>query len=118
MKKMKFFLITLGGMVTVFLATVNVILNEKSPTVSNLILQNVMAFTQESGESSGVLDTSYNRHPFQCTVSGNGKIKVVGGSIMQVDGCLSFDGGLYCTSGGNATCSPKECVDVWHWIFD
>jgi hypothetical protein len=115
MKTMKNFLIALTVLGTAAVATINVALNEKTPIVSNLTLLNLEAFSQESG--GGGLNTIYNRHPFQCTANGNGKIQLVGGTILTVKGSLSFDGGLYCTSGGNATCTPMECAQLWSWIL-
>jgi hypothetical protein len=116
LKTTKSFLIALVVMVTAAVATINVVLNEKTPIMSNLTLKNLEAFTQESGESGG-LSTIYNRHTFQCSVYGNGKIQIAGGTILTVKGSLTFDGGLYCTSGGNATCSPVECAQLWTWIL-
>jgi hypothetical protein len=51
MKTMKSFLIALVVMGTATFATVNVVLNEKAPFVSNTTLQNLEAFTEEAGES-------------------------------------------------------------------
>lgn len=81
--------------------------------MSDVALANVEALA----DGEGPLDTSYERHPFTCTIYGHGKVKIAGGSILEVNGSLSFDGGLYCTSGGNATCNPTECGQLWEWIF-
>jgi hypothetical protein len=62
--------------------------------------------------------TIYNRHSFQCTIYGNGKVQILGGKIIEVDGEMKFDGGLYCSSGGNTTCTPMECFQLWQWIFN
>jgi hypothetical protein len=48
-KTMKSFLIAMGILGTVLFATINVVLNEKTPIVSNLTLQNLEAFTDEAG---------------------------------------------------------------------
>ncbi|ATA75893.1 hypothetical protein CGC52_10995 [Capnocytophaga sp. H2931] len=79
-----------------------------------LTLANVEAL--EQNESDGV-QAVWNRNTFTCTIYGNGKIKIAGGSIVEVKGSLTFDGGLYCTTDGNATCSPVECNDLWQQIF-
>jgi hypothetical protein len=55
MKTVKSFLIASMVLGTVILATINVVLNEKTPLVSNLTLKNLEAFTEETGEG-----TSYN----------------------------------------------------------
>ncbi len=71
-----------------------------------------------TGGTGGGLDTRYNRIDFDCTVKGNGKIKLVGGSILEVDGFLSFSGGASCSAHGNETCTPVECMQLWQWMFD
>jgi hypothetical protein len=53
MKTMKRFLIASMVLGTVFFATINVVVNEKTPIVSNVILKNLEAFTEETGESGG-----------------------------------------------------------------
>jgi hypothetical protein len=114
----------IGGIAVLAIAAVaafnvNLSMKDTSKNLSTLAKANLEALAQESGGNTGEggLDTSYNRNPFQCTIYGNGKVKLVGGSIIQINGSLSFDGGIYCTSGGNATCSPIECATLWQWIF-
>jgi uncharacterized Zn-binding protein involved in type VI secretion len=89
----------------------NVNMNTQDSNLSILALKNVEALAQETHP------TIYNRHPFQCTITGKGKVKIAGGNIVEVNGSLAFDGGMYCTSGGNATCTPAECGQLWQWIF-
>jgi hypothetical protein len=50
MKTMKSFLIASMVLGTILFATINVVLNEKTPIVSNLTLKNLEAFTDEAGE--------------------------------------------------------------------
>lgn len=93
-----------------------IIQNNKNVTLSDLALANVEALANE--ESGGGLDANYNRHPFNCTIYGNGKVQILGGNILKVNGSLTFEGGLYCSKGGSFTCTPIECAQVWQWIFD
>jgi hypothetical protein len=112
----------IGGIALVILiaiAVFNSILNnpkDNSNLYSSLTLANIVALAEES-ESAG-LDTKYVRKPFNCEITGNGKIKLVGGTIVEVKGSLSFSGGLVCESGGKATCTPTECASLWQWIFN
>jgi hypothetical protein len=55
MRTIKSFLIALAVIGVVAVAAINVVLNEKAPIVSSLTLQNLEAFTDESGES-GIVD--------------------------------------------------------------
>ena len=96
-------------------AAFNVNLNiQKKSSLSALALANVEALARDEGG----LDTSYNRNPFLCTIYGNGKIKMLNGTIFEIKGSLSFDGGMFCTSGGSATCTNVECSDLWEAIFN
>lgn len=84
-----------------------------SASMPALMKSNIEALTRDEGG----LDTNYNRHPFQCSiqVAAHAKVEVFGLGILRADasGKLSFDGGLYCTSGGNATCRSIECADLY-----
>ncbi|WP_313381518.1 NVEALA domain-containing protein [Proteiniphilum saccharofermentans] len=93
------------------LAAFNLNLSSDENVVSSLTLANVEALAQETHP------TIYNRHPFQCTITGNGKVKIAGGTIVEVKGSLSFDGGISCSSSGNMTCTPVECAQLWQWVF-
>jgi hypothetical protein len=99
----------------VFAAGWNYQQNQSESELSDLTLANVNAIAQNEAGGNA---TAYNRHPFQCTIYGNGKVKIAGGSILEVKGQLSFDGGLYCTDNGNATCTPMECFHLWQWVFN
>jgi hypothetical protein len=60
MRTIKSFLIALAVLGTAAVATINVVVNGKAPITSNLTLQNLEAFTQESGES-GIVDVDPNK---------------------------------------------------------
>jgi hypothetical protein len=53
MRTIKRWLIVMTGMATVFVATVNVIVNSNTSIKSNLMLQNLEAFTDESSSEAG-----------------------------------------------------------------
>jgi hypothetical protein len=115
-------------LVVTIIVVINIHLGANNNSSSTIFWANVDALASgEGGPSDNAdaldsgekgLSTNYNRHPFSCTIYGNGKIKIVGGSIIEIKGSLSFDGGLYCSSGGESTCTPIECAQLWQWIFD
>lgn len=63
------------------------------------------------------LDCSYVREDNKCTieVGAKGEIRLLGGSILKAgaDGNITFDGQVVCSSGGNKTCKPVECVELY-----
>ncbi|MDR0892596.1 MAG: NVEALA domain-containing protein [Mediterranea sp.] len=81
--------------------------------LGDVALANVEALAADEHDG-----TIYNRNSYKCTITGNGKVKIAGGNVLEVKGYLAFDGGVYCTSNGNATCRDIECMELWHWIFD
>lgn len=88
------------------------VMMDSNCTSSALALSTVKAV----GESNSDIECSYNRHDFQCTVEGNGKIEIFKLGVTTIKGSLIFDGGLYCTGGGNESCKDIECVDLYSWI--
>lgn len=84
------------------------------------LLANIEALTQyEPG--GGDLDTNYVRNPSKCSIyiGINGKLKLFGVGILKADatGYVSFDGQVSCQSGGNSTCRPVECIDLYEIIL-
>ena len=79
---------------------------------SDLFLANVEALS--AGEK---IDCNYNRSEGQCEVEvgAHGKIEILGETIIKAgaDGKISFDGKVICSSGGNASCTPVECEDLY-----
>ena len=86
--------------------------------MSYLTKQNLEALVQSTRE--GGLDCSYIREESTCNiyVGANGRIKLFGVGIIKADaqGRVSFDGKVVCRSGGNATCKPIECADLYQII--
>ena len=48
----------------------------------------------------------------------NGKLTLLGGTILKAgaDGIIKLDGKVVCGGGGNKTCKPVECVDLYKAI--
>jgi hypothetical protein len=111
MKKFVFIFTGLAFIGIVIIAMINVKLNESSNLPKAFIANaNAEALAREG------LDTSYIRSEDDCSIYGNGKIKLVGGTIITVNGYLSIEGKVVCSSGGNSTCTPIECAQVWQWL--
>ena len=87
--------------------------------MSDLTKQNLEALVQSTRE--GGLDCNYSREESKCSIyiGANGRIKLFGVGIIKADanGWVNFDGKVVCHSGGNATCRPIECVDLYQVIF-
>lgn len=82
----------------------------------NLSAASVKALSGEAGTGGETsLDCSYNRHPFTCSINGNGKIEVFGKGVITVKGHLDLDGGMACSGGGKMSCRNVECVDLYMW---
>lgn len=83
-----------------------------SSSESDLFKANVEALS--TGEN---LDCNYKREEGRCSieVGAHGKIELFGGNILKAgaDGVIEFDGKVVCVSGGNATCRPIECEDLY-----
>lgn len=73
-------------------------------------------------DSNDKLDCNYTREESKCTINvgAKGKIKILNGSVLTADaqGEISFDGKVACISGGNSTCRPIECIDLYTIILD
>ena len=86
--------------------------------ISNLTKQNLEALVQSTRE--GGLDCNYSREESKCSIyiGANGRIKLFGVGIIKADanGWVNFDGKVVCRSGGNATCKPIECADLYQII--
>lgn len=67
-----------------------------------------------SGDES--LDCNYYRRTESCEFVGNARIKIFGVGIIKVNGSFSIPGVVVCTSGGNETCKPVECIDLYEVI--
>ncbi len=81
-----------------------------------MILANIEALT-----SSPEFQTIYNREEGSCTINVGvkGSIKLLGGTILTADanGNVTFDGKVICSGGGNSSCTPVECVDLYETIL-
>lgn len=79
---------------------------------SDLFLANVEALSSNEN-----LDCNYRREEGTCRieVGAHGKIEILGGTILKAgtDGIIEFDGKVVCHYGGNATCRPIECEDLY-----
>lgn len=93
----------------------------KSEPLNPVALANIDALTEAEGEAGG-LDTSYNRHEGYCEfyVKANATITILGLGIFTADGngLVKISGQLACSSGGNFTCRPIECYDIYQMIAD
>lgn len=65
--------------------------------------------------------TIYKRYESTCKiyVGAKGKIILLSGAVIKADGngYVEFDGKVVCASGGEFTCSPVECKDLYEAIF-
>ena len=70
-----------------------------------------------AGNESGSLDCNYEREEGRCAVyvGVKGELRLLGGAILKAgaDGYVRFDGKVVCVRGGNKTCKPVECVDLY-----
>ncbi len=67
-----------------------------------------------SGDES--LDCNYNRREESCEFLGNAKIRILGVGVIKVNGSFSIPGVVVCSTGGNETCKPVECIDLYEVI--
>jgi hypothetical protein len=99
MKTMKSFLIAMGVLGTVIFATINVALNKNAPIASNLTLQNLEAFTNESGT--------------ECPPPYNGS--------ELLNGCKDNEAVTNIDNSGNGTitfsCSPGQNITCTYGVF-
>jgi hypothetical protein len=83
---------------------------------NDLLLANIEALTLPENYSK-----VQERQTPQCTISvgANGKIKLLGGTILKADasGEIKFDGQVICIGTGEVQCKPVECVDLYQTIF-
>lgn len=88
-------------------------IDKECKSTLNLILANTEALA--AGEES--LDCNYSRNESQCSiyVGAKGYVKLLGGTIIKAgaDGYARFDGKVVCIRGGNSTCKPVECIDLY-----
>lgn len=83
---------------------------------SDLELANIEALTQN--ESANAV---FEIIPYDCTISGNGKVKLGDGSIITIsgDGSITISGARDCKLNIEAgfLCTPKMCTDLYQVIF-
>ena len=84
-------------------------------SVNDLLAANVDALADN--ESGGKLDTSYKRSEDDCviTVSAGVKLEIFGVGVIdaKAGGKISVGVKVVCSSGGNETCRPVECIDLY-----
>ncbi|MDR2406526.1 MAG: hypothetical protein LBE13_00210 [Bacteroidales bacterium] len=96
MKTMKRFLIASMVLGTVFFATINVVVNEKSSSRSNLTLLNLEAFANETGNESGaavIIDIDPNKCDTRLISSSNSV------SYTVIYSCSPHDVSFTCKEG-------------------
>ncbi|MDR2410064.1 MAG: hypothetical protein LBE13_18410 [Bacteroidales bacterium] len=136
MKTMKRFLIASMVLGTVSFATINVVVNEKSPIGSNLTLQNLEAFTNESSESGGGNSPADNANNssgwlwrsyfMNCTIAEKLVVNSACGSFtanavfysntVTLQAQITACGGSY-TYTTNEPGLKKYCIDGWSFCL-
>lgn len=110
------FVVVLGVIAVV---NMKVMLDVKHPNC--LTLASIEAFSYDDdkegkpNKEDGKLDCNYVRKETTCKIRGNGSIQVVGVGIIKVKGELEIDGKVVCSGGGNDSCTPIECKDLYFW---
>ena len=91
---------------------INVNLSLKRSGLSDVLLANIEALAQ--GE--GGLDTNYEPVPYDCTIHVG-----VGGSFGPIkanaQGNVVISGARDCEAGGNKTCAPVTCAEIYASIL-
>lgn len=109
----------------VFIATIATIntysnLSKEKEALSELALANLNALANSeniTNPESEHQQTIYVRKTSDCWIYGNGKISIMGGNIIEVNGSLCLaDYQVSCSSGGTSTCKNIECAEIWGWI--
>lgn len=114
--KKKFFMAAAVATVCMaaFVAVKSISSNDREFTA--LELANIEALT-ESEASNAVFEIV----PYDCTISGNGKIKLGNGKIISLsgDGSITITGARDCKYNESAgyLCSPIMCTELYQIIF-
>jgi hypothetical protein len=87
---------------------------------SDVVKANVAALSDDEPGSNGV-NTAYLRNDSDCVfhVGAGVSINVFGIGVLTAgpDGNLSIPGKVICMAGGNMTCKPVECIDIYAVLF-
>ncbi len=119
--KVKVFSILFVCMLSV-VAAINVHLNLNSDQcLSGLALENLNALAYAEGGKVDVSEsdnrTIYKRITNDCMIYGNGKISIMGGGFIEINGSLCLENyQVSCESGGSSTCRNIECAEIWGWV--
>ncbi len=108
--------VLLAGMVLFLASSLTFIyVKGENDSVNDLLSANVDALADN--ESGGKLDTSYKRSEDDCeiTVSAGIKLEIFGVGVIDAKGGGKVSVGVkvVCSSGGNETCRPVECIDLY-----
>ena len=95
------------------------IIRQRNTSLTQIQINNINALADSGADAS--LDTQYAREEGVCkvTLAPGVQIKVRGKEIISAgaDGTATFDGKVICHKGGDATCTPVECKDIYEVIF-
>ncbi len=94
----------------------------KSEPLNPAVLANIDALTEAEGEDGGGLDCSYDRETNECYiyVGIKGSVELFGFGVLYAgaDGYVRVKAEVICKSGGNSTCTPFECFQLYSLIKD
>ncbi len=83
----------------------------KASQLETILSENALALSEREYYAG------YKKCTNRCTVyvGARGKVRLLGGNVIQAgaDGVISIDGEVTCHSGGDALCSPIECIDLY-----
>ncbi len=83
----------------------------KTSQLESILSENALALSEREYYAG------YKKCKSKCTVyvGARGKVRLLGGNVIQAgaDGVISIDGEITCCSGGDALCSPIECIDLY-----
>ncbi|MBO8452323.1 MAG: hypothetical protein IAC06_05510 [Bacteroidetes bacterium] len=106
-------IIAAGAVLMAAAVSAFVYVNNKESNSTSLLKANAEAL---AAEETGGLDANYKRKEEKCTITAGAgaKIKIFGGNItVGSRGTVTFDGKVICKSGGDETCRPIECIDLY-----
>lgn len=103
MKKYLLALVTIVASLTIALAIY------KSSTTDSLFYQNVEALADD-GEYS---QANYVREEGTCVITITAQMAAILGIHLDGDATFTVDGKLICHPGGESSCRPIECIDLY-----
>lgn len=117
--------ILLAAGVVVALAFLGVKLQTPKEFENNIVLANIDALLQNESnteQGQGSLDTSYKRHDNKCSiyVGAYAEVKIFGLGFFKADGdgFIHVSGQVTCEAGGDMTCKPVECIEIYELVLD